>query len=110
MSGASAFLRRRCTAKFGSIEVCEFEGLKRGQAKILSTRESALANRFNFLFKRVSLVLGTLFSRILRKLQVCNCLSCYCCSQKQGREQTAPCQGKWFMTGGLMRCKPFDEL
>ena len=34
------------------------------------------------------------------------------CTQKLGQEQTAPCQDKWLMTGGVMTansCQPFSD-
>ena len=57
MSGTSPFLRRSCWAKSDNktlvstppnIEVCDFESVMRGQDKVLSTKESALANSFCF--------------------------------------------------------------
>ena len=86
MSGTSAFLRQNCWAKSDSKTLvstpsnekfCVVESLIRGQDKIFATKESALGNwqAAFFPFKRIKLVRGILFSLILWKLLLCNCLS-----------------------------------
>ena len=128
MSGTSVFLRRSCWEKSDSktpvstpsnIKVCEIESLIRGQDKILSAKECALANKFLlclFPFKETEFGTWDFFQHDTLEaptLQLPEYLnSCCCYIQKQGREQTAPYQDNWLMTGRVitfMSCNPFSH-
>ena len=123
MSGTSAFFWHSCSAESDTndpvstsshIKVCDFETLIRGQDKKLSTKEPRLANKFSLLsFFNESIgtwVFAHLDTSEVSVLSRADFLSPCCCTQKQGREKTAPNQNKCLMTGvrTLIRCKFFQ--
>ena len=125
MSGTSAFFRRKCRLKSeintpvstpSRFIVCKFESLMREQDKILSISVSALSNSF---------LLMSVVRESVWDVGGCSALyfgiSCFvtdiaqshsCYTQKLGKEQTAPFQDKWLMTGGEMMafsCNLFSD-
>ena len=121
-SEISAFARRSCSAKSkrkihvstpSKKKVCDF--LIRGRHKSLSTKVSALAKNFLFIFL-LSVSFGTLDFEKVHTLEVPTLqltgYSNFCCTQKQEPRNAAACHDKWFLTGRVtpvMSRKPFSD-